>query len=126
MNKFICTGRLTRDPEKRTTQSGKSVTTFTVAVDRRFKQNGERVADFFSVVCWEGRADYVAEYIRKGQLVEVVGEIQTRSYEKDGAKRYTFEVNADEIKPLSSNNSGGQSAPDARDMTPTDDSDLPF
>lgn len=118
---------MTKDPEKRTTQNGTSVCTFTLAVDRRFKNaNGEREADFFPVVCWRQTADFVAEYFSKGKLAGVIGEMQTRSYEKDGVKRYVTECVAEDVKILSPKNEGAAKTQEP-EMTPVSaDEDLPF
>lgn len=100
MNKVILMGRLTRDPDLRTTPSQVSVATFTLAVDRRFKSStGERQADFISVVAWRNTADFVGKYCRKGTKLVVSGSIQTRTYDdKDGKKVYVTEVVADDIE----------------------------
>ena len=80
MNKAILMGRLTRDPELRTTVSNIPVCSFTVAVDRRFKSaSGERQVDFISVVAWRQQAELVAQYFNKGSRILVVGSIQTRN-----------------------------------------------
>lgn len=102
MNKFILIGNLTRDPELRTTSSGISVCTFTVAVNRRFaNQQGERQADFFNIVAWRGLGENCAKYLAKGRKVAVSGEMQNRSYDgKDGIKRYISEVIADDVEFL--------------------------
>lgn len=101
MNKCIMTGNLTKDPETRSTGSGISVCTFTIAVQRRFAQGGEKVTDFFSVVAWRTLADICGKYLAKGSKVAVVGELQTRSYDaKDGSKRYVTEIVADEVEFL--------------------------
>ena len=102
INSVVMVGRLTRDPELRVTQaSGISVTTFTVAVDRRVAQGKEKQADFVSVVAWRGLAESVAKYLGKGRLVGVQGRIQTRSYETDsGDKRYVTEVVAEDVQFL--------------------------
>ena len=131
MNRFFATGRLTKDPEKRTTQNGTSVCTFTLAVDRRFKNaNGEREADFFPVVCWRQVADLSAQYLSKGKQVSFAGEVQMRSYEKDGQKRYVTEVVADEVQFLSPRGDGverGRGTTQEPEMSPvSDDDDLPF
>lgn len=126
MNVFTATGRLTKDPEKRTTQNGTSVCTFTLAVDRRYKNaNGERETDFFPVVCWRHTADFAAEYLSKGRLVCVHGEMQTRSYEKDGVKRYVTECVATDVQALSPKNEGAAQTQEP-EMTPANDDDLPF
>ncbi len=97
MNKAILMGRLTRDPELRSTQSGISVVRFTLAVDRRFKnQSGEREADFVSCVAWRQTAEFIAKYFNKGAKLAIVGSIQTGSYERDGQTVYTTDVVADE------------------------------
>lgn len=128
MNVFVATGRLTKDPEKRTTQNGTSVCTFTLAVDRRYKNaNGERETDFFPVVCWRHTADFAAEYLSKGRLVCVHGEMQTRSYEKDGVKRYVTECVANDMQILTPKGEGAaQTQEQEPEMTPANDDDLPF
>lgn len=128
MNQFFAIGRLTKDPEKRTTQNGTSVCTFTLAVDRRYKNaDGERQADFFPVVCWRHTADFAAEYLAKGKLAGVIGEMQTRSYEdKSGVKRYITECVADQVQILSPKSEGAAQTQEP-EMTPVnDDDDLPF
>ena len=99
LNKAILMGRLTRDPEMRTTQSGTAVCTFTIAIDRRFKsQNGERQADFINCVAWRQQAEFVSKWFTKGRMIIVVGSIQTRSYtDRDGNNRTAVEVVADEV-----------------------------
>lgn len=94
MNKAILIGRLTKTPELRTTESGTSSATFTVAVNRAFTNaNGERETDFVSCVAWRKQAENIAKYCTKGSLVSVEGRIQTRSYDaQDGTKRYVTEV----------------------------------
>lgn len=131
MNRFFAIGRLTKDPEKRTTQNGTSVCTFTLAVDRRFKNaNGEREADFFPVVCWRQVADLSAQYLSKGKQVAIAGEVQMRSYEKDGQKRYVTEIVADEVQFLSPRGDGverGRGTTQEPEMTPVSaDEHLPF
>jgi single-strand DNA-binding protein len=99
MNKGIIMGRLTRDPELKTTPSQVSVSSFSVAVDRRFKNsNGERQADFIDVVAWRQNAEFVSKYFRKGSRIVVIGSIQTRNWEdQDGKKRKATELVAEEI-----------------------------
>jgi single-strand DNA-binding protein len=100
MNKAILMGRLTRDPDLRTTPSQVSVATFTLAVDRRYKSaSGERPTDFINIVAWRGLADFVGNYCKKGTKLVVVGNIQTRTYDdKDGKRVYVTEIVADEIE----------------------------
>ncbi|MCL2002883.1 MAG: single-stranded DNA-binding protein [Oscillospiraceae bacterium] len=98
LNKIILMGRLTREPELRTTQSGISVTTFSLAVERDFQRGEERQTDFIDIVAWRGTADFVHKYFRKGQLVAVTGRLQSRKWEdKEGNKRTSFEVVAEEV-----------------------------
>ncbi len=108
MNKVILMGRLTRDPDLRTTPSQVSVATFTLAVDRRFKSSsGERQADFIPVVAWRGTADFIGKYCRKGTKLVVSGSIQTRTYDdKDGRKVYVTEVVADDVEFAESKRDG--------------------
>lgn len=103
MNKVILIGRLTRDPEMRTTTSGTATTSFTIAVNRNFTNaNGEREADFINCVAWRKQAENVAKYCAKGIQVAVEGRIQTRTYDaQDGTKRYVTEVIADNVTFLS-------------------------
>lgn len=97
LNKIIIHGRLTRDPELRTTQSGVSVASFTVAVDRDFSdQSGDRGVDFIDCVAWRSGAEFVSKYFRKGQLILVDGRLQSRKWEdRDGNKRTNWEIIAD-------------------------------
>ncbi len=99
MNKVILIGRLTKDPEMRTTASGVNSTTFTLAVNRNFtNQNGEREADFLNCVAWRRLAETIAKFCTKGSQVAVEGRIQTRSYDaQDGTKRYVTEIVVDNI-----------------------------
>ncbi len=98
-NKVILGGRLTADPELKTTQTGIPVTTFTVAVNRRFGgRNGEESqADFLNVTAWRQTAEFVTRYFRKASSICIVGSIQTRSWtDQQGNKRFTTEIVADE------------------------------
>lgn len=99
LNKIILMGRLTRDPELRRTQSGTAVASFTLAVDRDYKpQDGERETDFIDVVAWRGTAEFVFKYFTKGRMVVVEGRLQVRDWtDKDGAKRRSTEVIADNV-----------------------------
>lgn len=99
MNKAILMGRLTKDPELKTTGSNISVCTFTLAVDRRFKsQTGERQTDFIPIVVWRQTAEFVNRYFRQGSKMVVVGSIQVRSWDdNEGNRRWTTEVIGDEV-----------------------------
>ena len=92
-------GRLTADPELRTTNTGIAVTTFTVAVDRRYQKAGEeKQTDFINVVAWRQTAEFVSRYFQKGSMIAVRGSIQTRRYEdNNGNKRTAVEIVADEV-----------------------------
>ena len=148
MNKAIIIGRLTRDPEMRTTTSGTNSTTFTVAVSRNSTgANGERETDFLNCVAWRKQAENIAKYCTKGSQVAVEGRIQTRSYDaQDGTKRYVTEIIADNVTflggrgsnvPSEDNYVGGSSSVDTTDISEDpfkdfgeevalSDDDLPF
>ena len=138
MNKYICTGNLTKDPElKFTPGKGTAVATFTVAVTTGYGDNKE--TSFIPVVVWGKGAESVANYTHKGSKVLVQGRIKTRNYDaKDGTKRYVTEVIADNYGGVeflsnkdkdthtasSGNNQSGEGF--NADVTPVDDSDIPF
>lgn len=91
-------GRLTADPELKTTKSGVAVTSFSVAVERNYEVNGKRPTDFLNVVAWRGTAEFVTKWFRKGQMIVVEGAIETREYEdRNGNKRTAVEINADRV-----------------------------
>lgn len=99
MNNVVLIGRLTRDPELRTTASNISVCSFTVAVDRRFKPEGQPSADFINVIAWRQTAEFVSKYFHKGSKIALTGSIQTRNWEdNDGKKHYATEVIADNVE----------------------------
>jgi len=125
MNKVFIVGRLTRQPESRQTPSGVAVTTFSVAVTRRFNRDE---ADYINVVTWRGLAENCGKYLVQGQQVAVVGELRTRSYDaKDGTKRYVTEVQADDVEFLAKPGAGGSegSAPRRQSEAPAPEAD-PF
>lgn len=142
INNVVIMGRICEDLELRTTTSGTSVTSFTVAIDRRFQKQGkEKQTDFLTVVCWKNTADFVCRYFRKGSMIAVQGSIQTRSYEdKNGNKRTAVEVVADNVSFCGSKNENtapqttyppimpapGSSAAKAFEAIDDDDDDLPF
>jgi single-strand DNA-binding protein len=100
MNHIVIMGRLTRDPERRETQGGVPVTSFSLAVDRGYtpKDGGERQADFIDVVAWRNTADFVAKYFVKGQMAAVTGRLQLRDWtDKENNKRRSAEVVADHV-----------------------------
>lgn len=94
LNRVILMGRITADPELKTTNTGVSVTSFSIAVDRNYvKQGEERKADFFNIVCWRSTAEFVCRYFGKGSLIAVEGQLQSRQFQaKDGSNRYVVEV----------------------------------
>ena len=99
MNSVSIIGRLTRDPELRSTASNISVCSFTVAVDRRFKSEGQPDADFINIVAWRQAAEFVAKYFTKGSRIGITGSIQTRNWEDDeGKKHYETEVIANSVE----------------------------
>lgn len=98
LNHATIMGRLTKDPELRRTGSGIAVTSFTVAVDRDFENNGERETDFLDCVAWRGAGEFVARNFHKGKMIVVEGRIQQRRWtDKDGNKRRTTEIVADNV-----------------------------
>ena len=99
LNKIILMGRLTRDPELRTTQSGTKVAGFALAVERDYKdQSGEKETDFIDVVAWRGTAEFVSKYFTKGRMAVVEGRLQIRDWtDKDGGKRRSAEVIAENV-----------------------------
>jgi single-strand DNA-binding protein len=103
MNRVILVGRITKDPEVKTTQSNIPVVTFTLAVNRQFAdQSGERQADFIQCVVWRKQAENLARFVKKGALLGVEGRIQTRQYEADNGTRYITEVVCDSVQFLES------------------------
>ena len=130
MNKVMLIGNLTKDPDVRTTAGGASVTTISIAVNRRFKdKSGERVTDYFRVVAWNKLADICGKYLVKGSKVSVSGELQTKDYEaKDGTKRYVTEILADEVEFLTPKSDRNQSVDDIgfTDITGDEGEGFPF
>lgn len=130
LNQSIIMGRLTSDPELRTTQSNKSVTSFTVAVDRRFQKQGEeKQTDFIPCVAWQHTAEFITRFFKKGQMIAIVGELQSRNYEdKNGNKRTAFEIIVDQASFCGSKNessNGNTVSNDTFTILPDDDT-LPF
>lgn len=139
LNKIILMGRLGRDPEVRYTQSGTPMASFSLAVDRDFvdQATGRRPTDWIEVAAWNAKAKFVQQYFRKGQLAVVEGRLQIRDWtDKEGAKRRTAEVVADQIyfagaktAPPSEGNADERSlpAPPAQEfMEQDDEGELPF
>ena len=145
LNCVTLMGRLVADPELRTTTTGRSVCTFSIAVDRSYAKAGEqRQTDFINIVAWENTATFISRYFGKGSMIAIQGSIQTRQYEdKNGNKRTAFEVIAREVSFCGSKSETGtvanaapvsQAAPAPSYQTAvpgdfeeiTDDEDLPF
>ena len=143
LNKIFLMGRLTRDPELRHTQSGKAVASFSLAVDRDFKDKdtGEKATDFIEIVAWGNTGEFVSKYFSKGRMAVVVGRLQVREWtDKEGNKRRTYEVVADDVyfgdsKKEAGGNAPAYSAPaysaptgndQFSDMNDEDDGELPF
>lgn len=100
MNSVQLTGRLTKDPEAKQTQTGLSVCSFTIAVDRHV--SNQQTADFIGCVAWRQSADYLSKYGHKGDMIELEGKIQTRNYDdKDGKRVYVTEIVADRLSIIS-------------------------
>lgn len=134
LNRIIIMGRMTKDVELRHTQSGVSVASFTLAVDRdvKDKQTGERGVDFIDCVAWRNTADFAANYFGKGRAALVEGKLQFREWtDKEGNKRRNAEVQVDSLY-FGDSKKDGQSAPKASapkndyEDIPDDDGDLPF
>lgn len=126
-NKAILVGRITADPELKSTPGGVSVCTFTVACDRRFTdKDGNRGTDFIEVVAWRTAAEFVSKFFTKGKAIGVDGSIQTRKYtDKNGNNRVAFEVVADSCFFVG--DKGAKPSVDVEEPEPLDDSeDWPF
>ncbi len=110
LNRVILMGRLTAEPDYRTTPAGVAMARFTLAVERDFSgQNNERQTDFLDVIVWRQRADFVSKYFHKGQLVAVQGSIQVSSYtDREGNKRRSWDIVADQVYFAESKRDGGQ------------------
>ena len=137
LNTVIIMGRLTRDPEKRSTQSGVSVASFTLAVDRDYSGAEEKQTDFIDCTAWRHSAEFVSKYFAKGSMAIVKGRLQIDNYtDNDGNKRKSAKVIADNIYFGESKKSGGQNGgQNTEQITPAsagfvpvevDDSELPF
>lgn len=130
MNKVMLVGRLVADPTHRQTQSGVSVCEIRLAVPNRMDKDKSY---YFNVTAWKGTADLCAKYLVKGQRVAVVGELQSRTYEaKDGSKRYTVDIRAEEIdfldKPARTDQAAGamQTPEELQGFSDISDEEMPF
>ncbi len=128
-NKVVLIGNLTRDPDMRYTTAGIPVTRFTIAVNRTFNKSEGEQADFIRILAWRKLAEFCGEYLTKGKTVAVEGRLQVDSFEKDGKKKFTSEVQADNIQILSRKDAaaGGGSLPSAsKEGSGVSDEDIPF
>ena len=136
LNHITIMGRFTKDPELRRTGSGVAVTSFTIACDRDFGQNGQKETDFIDITAWRNTAEFVNKYFTKGRMVVVSGRLQIRNWtDKDGKNRRSAEVVADNVyfadskkddsNSFSTQNFGTASASDFA-MLDDDDAQLPF
>ena len=137
-NLVVLTGRLTADPELKTTSNGTSVVSFSIAVDRRYRTGEERQTDFINIVAWRSSVLFIQKYFKKGSLIGIEGSIQTRKYtDKNGNNRTAFEVVANNVQFVESKRDGaasvGESAGfsnadvnDFADLGDAQDDDLPF
>ena len=131
MNIVCIVGRVTKDVQERRTQNGTPVVSFTLAVDRRKKEDG---ADFIPCIAWDKAAETIARYVHKGDLFGVTGYIQTRSYEKDGRRNYATEVVTtgfqflERKREMQSDSHSGQNKSDSYDgwAYDSDSSEIPF
>ena len=132
LNIAVIMGRLTAEPELRTTQNGISVCSFTVAVERNYSNGGERQTDFINCVAWRQTAEFISRYFHKGSMIAINGSIQQRQYtDKNGNKRNAFEILVDNAnfcgsKAESGNNADVQVDDSNFDEVDIDDGDLPF
>lgn len=127
MNKVIIQGRLTKEPELKTSANNVQMLSFTVAVDRRFKKEGEeKQADFIMCKAFNKTAEMIAKFFTKGRQIIVCGHIQTGSYEKDGQKIYTTDVIADEFYFSGSANSEPKADMQEGFVPTNNDDELPF
>ena len=135
MNSVILIGRLTQDPQASTLDSGHSYCRFSIAVNHRYSRNGENQADFINIITWDALAQNCVKYLVKGSQVAVQGSIQTGSYERDGVRRTTFDIRADQVEFLSRATGAGAGdtpAKTGKDSTidtlteAVDDDDMPF
>lgn len=135
MNNWNGTGRLVKDPDIRyaNTQNGQlCIAAFNLAVDRKFKKDGEQTADFISCKAFGKTAEFIQKYFHKGMKMGVVGRIQTGSYEKDGVKHYTTDIIIEEVEFLEKKESNGNPvnsnpAPDNfMDIPIGNDESIPF
>ena len=119
LNVVVIMGRLTADPELRTTQSGISVTSFSVAVNRNYSKDGNNQTDFINCVAWRNNAEFISKYFTKGQMIAIKGSLQQNNYtDKDGNKRTSYDVVVDTADFCGSKNESGGNGASARNEAP--------
>ena len=128
MNECILIGRMARDPELKFTPQNVAVTTFTLAVDRKFSKGEEKQADFINCVAWRNTAEFVAKFFQKGQMMALTGSLQVRSWEDtQGNKRFATEVIADKVEFCGSKYEEPSASAPKDNFEPVEvDGDLPF
>ena len=142
LNRIILMGRLTANPELKSTNSGLSVCSFAIAVDRDYQRAGEdKQTDFIDIVTWKSTAEFVSRYFSKGSMIVVQGSLQSRRWQdRDGNKRVSWEVQADRIYFAGDRSDSGREIPSRdeargmpltphssdKDFVPLPDEDLPF
>jgi single-strand DNA-binding protein len=120
LNKVILGGRLTADPEIKKTGSGVAVTSFTIAVDRKYSKDSEKKADFITIVAWRQQAEFVSRYFKRGKPILICGQLQTRTWtDKQGNKRYATEVVAEEVSFVESKDSSTEAKNEASAYMPS-------
>ena len=130
LNTVLLQGRLTDTPELKTTTTGKSVTSFSIAVERDFSTNGERETDFINIVAWNNTAEFISKYFNKGKQILVKGSLQVRKYQtQNGENRYSTEVLAEKV--YFAGDKGNTQQGENYDVgdyeyTEVDDEELPF
>ena len=134
LNVVVIMGRLTQNPELKTTGNGISVSSFSVAVDRAYQSNGERQTDFINCVAWRSNADFITKYFSKGQMIAIKGSLQQNNYtDKNGNKRTTYDVVVESANFCGSKEEKAEPNVNLADVDITDfeeisieDDDLPF
>ena len=134
INNIVLTGRLTTQPELKTTTNGISVLSFSIAVERNYSSGGERQTDFINCVAYRGTAEFISRYFSKGEMIALTGSLQMRKYEtQQGEKRTVYEVVINEVSFCGSKSTGSTSeetAPDFEEVNTKDElsgeDDLPF
>lgn len=128
LNKVILMGRICKDLELKYTPSNVAVTSFTIAVDRRYQKDGNKQADFIPIIAWRNTAEFICKWFSKGRLICVSGSLQTRTYDgKDGQKRYATEVIVDEVDFCGDKGKQEQTPPANDGFIEVDsDDELPF